>query len=322
MGRSVTNLLNRNGEAFSSTSEALVAAGLDWTLTKASANFVMRDPDDETKVITGDVPKQYALVRSDNHKALPGITVGNVYTVVDNADLFAPIDALKEVAHGTPFETLNVKGAGAFDGGRTVWMHVESPQSMFIGGDEIKRYFLAIAKHGGGNAVIYNAPERFACTNQLRSIIAGSKFSVSIGHYASAVKQLEDARISMNKLVRADEHFFRTSEQLLNETFSRNEMENLVRMLVPKPSEANPDTTDRQAKNWDNKFQSIMSAYNAADLNDNRYTKWGAINAIADWEQHWQRMKGTEADKQETLFRHAYMNGILTAKAVEILLPS
>ena len=73
------------------------------------------------------------------------------------------------------------------------------------------------------------------------------------------------------------------------------------------------------AKSWTEKFETITRAYGARDLDNVRETAWGALNAVADYEQHMLRTKGTETEKLETLFRRSFLAPTLARDAYALL---
>ena len=316
MGRILTNLIpSKDGTPFASTADALKASGLDWSVVKRPLYARIPNADDPAHGTMKRADSLYGIVRTDNHRTLGAASAR--YECITNAQAFAPCDMLAKAGD------LSVLTATELDGGKFVALHLRAPQSLYVAGEEIVPYILAFTRHdGGGTTTIANAPERFFCTNQLRAIIAAARNAllIRIRHTASAHMRLEEARATIAALLKEQQTFVRTAEELLAQTFTRAEFEALALSLFPKPDEADPTTTRREMTNWEQRFHAIMhEAYGAADLNDIRYTKWGAINAIADYEQHLVRVRGDERTQNETLFRRAYLNGSLTENAYHLL---
>ena len=67
----------------------------------------------------------------------------------------------------------------------------------------------------------------------------------------------------------------------------------MAMQLVPPPDKDNPKYTPRQTHNWEARFIDVMKAYDARDLENMVGTKLQAYNAVADYEQHVMRTKGT-----------------------------
>jgi phage/plasmid-like protein (TIGR03299 family) len=316
MGRILSSLLpNKDGGTYESTGAALAAAGLDWGVTKRPLFARIPNENDPQHGVMKRADGLYGIVRDDNHRTLGAAS--SRYEVVTNAQAFAPCDVLAKAGD------LSVLSANELDGGKFVALHMRAPKSLYVAGEEIVPYILAFTRHdGGGTTTIANAPERFFCTNQLRAIIAAAKRSllIRIRHTSSAHLRLAEARTTIAALLTEQETFVRTAEELLAETFTRAEFEALAKQLVPEPDRSDPTTTAREITNWESRFETLMhDAYGAADLNDIRFTKWGAVNAVADYEQHLVRVKGDSRKQDETLFRRAYLDGSLTSDAFQLL---
>ena len=301
---------------YASIDDALVANHLDWTVTKRPLFARIPHEQDPAHGVMKRADNLFGIVRSDTNATL-GAATGR-YETISNHEAFAP---LGECASK---EGIKIVGAREIDGGKLVAIQALPADPLYIAGDEIRPYMLFTTKHDGtGRMRGFSAPERFACLNQLRRLIFGEGVEIAISHTRSAKDRLEDARRLIRAAFNGQEQFVRTAEDLLAQTFTRVEFENLANMLLPKPDESSPTTTQRMLTNWESRFEALMQqAYMADDLNDVRYTAWGAVNAVADYEQHLQPIRAGIGELDTALFKRAMFNGDMTAQALAILRPN
>jgi phage/plasmid-like protein (TIGR03299 family) len=296
--------------------EAIEKAGLNWEVVKHP--IFARIPtgkheDGSPSGIMKRVDSLYATVRSDNNHPL-GI-VGKGYTPIQNADGFEVLDSLTQNG-AARFDT-----AGALGLGETVWMLMLAESDLKIAGDIVKPYFLATTSHDGSSRLrVRNVATRVVCQNTLGQAM-GEKVAreVAISHTKNAKAKMADAAKILGLMHDSNLALVATSDQLLAKKFSRADFEKLVARIMPPPEPGDPTTTDRMAKNWTEKFESIMKTYGAPDLENVRDTAWGAFNAIADFEQHALRTKGTEQERLETLFKRSFLQPTLSRDAFAIL---
>jgi phage/plasmid-like protein (TIGR03299 family) len=152
-GRSMT------GEAVTNPEVAIRQAGLDWTVSRI---------DLRTADTLDPVPDFSAIRRSDTGRVL-GV-VGPDYEPFQNAGMFQVLTDLAQVGRadgGLPF---TIETAGAFTGGKVVWVLAHLPDlSIRLGDDESKTYLLVSNGHTGNRTLII-APTtiRVVCQNTLR----------------------------------------------------------------------------------------------------------------------------------------------------------
>jgi phage/plasmid-like protein (TIGR03299 family) len=313
MGRIVSNRIQDKGHSYSSTREALDANGLAWTVTKRPLFARIPNPGDEEHGIFKRADNLYGIVRDDN-KATLGVASSR-YQVVQTVEAFGPLDVL--AAEGQ----VRILGTGDFEGGAKVWMQAAVPP-VRIGGERVDYSVIAMLAHDGKGSVNYfDMAVRFFCTNQLRAIRRDAKdVKITIRHTASATDRVKEAHEIIRRVYFNQQVFVKTAEELLAQTFTRAEFEALALRLVTPPDPSDPTTTTRSVNMWRERFDTLMQdAYGAPDLNDIRFTKWGAINAVADFEQHHVRVKGTNEQRAETLLKRAFDDGPLAQRAFALI---
>ena len=317
MGRIVPNALGKNGESYASTAEALTQNGLAWNVVKRPLFARIPTGVDESGKATGIFKRAdnlFGIVREDTNATLGAVSAR--YECGPNLEAFGILDVLAQDGQVT------LKGAGEFDGGARVWVQAATTKPFTIGGERIDHYVLAMLAHDGKGSVRYwNMAMRFFCLNQLRAINSGAnEVNESYRHNSLLSQRIREARELIRKVFASQEQFKVTAESLLAATFSRAEMERLVQTILPAPDSSNPLTTDRMIRAYEARFETIMrEAYGAPDLNDVRYTKWGALNAVADYEQHYVRVKGTAEQREQTLLKRTFDDGPLARAAFGLL---
>jgi phage/plasmid-like protein (TIGR03299 family) len=119
------------------TEEALLAANLDWQVTKIP---LLSSYD------LSNVEGHYLTIRSDTMAQL-GV-VGSRYQPVSNREAFEFFDIALGPGQG------QIDTAGALGHGERVWMMAKMPDTMeVVPGDPVERYLLVSTSHDGSNAL-------------------------------------------------------------------------------------------------------------------------------------------------------------------------
>ncbi len=151
-------------EGYPTSAEALIFAGLDYTVGKRklftfdNENEIANE-DIEIKIPEIEVPNFYATIRTDNETVL-GV-VGKDYEVVQNIDAFSFFDAIIG-GDGIQYET-----AGALGKGERIFITAKLPNYIKVGNDDlIEQYlFLTTSHDGGGSITAAFTPVRIVCNN-------------------------------------------------------------------------------------------------------------------------------------------------------------
>lgn len=265
--------------------DALVAAGLDWTV--------------ESKPIyderNGNIISGYkANVRSSDGRVL-GI-VGTRYKIVQNKDAFQFTDNL--IGGDVRYET-----AGSLLGGTKVWMLVKMPEKK-ICGDDVETYVCFTNSHDGkGSVKAVVTPIRVVCNNTLNLAINKARRSWSMRHQGDIEKKIEEARHTLKLTDIYMEELAKQAERWANVTINEEAIQNALNKLFP----VKEDDSDRKKKNAQQMKDNYMVCYFAPDLNAFRGTAWGAINAMTDMVSHSEPIKKTTNYKANNWNR--IMNG-------------
>lgn len=278
--------------------EALIAAGLDWT--------VIQKP-----VFTQDgvlIKGYYANVRDYDGSVLGVVT--NRYKVVQNRDAFSFTDEL--LGDGVRYET-----AGSLMGGKKTWILARLPEKYIIQGEQIMPYLVFSNTHDGSGAIkIAMTPIRVVCNNTLNLALANASRVWSIHHTGDTVAKLEDAK---ETIYRANEYMAelgKTFDVLSRKKVTDATMKEYVEMLLPIADDASQTTE----KNVLKQREDIVLRYKyAPDLKDVPKSGYRLVNAVSDFATHAKPLRETK-NYQENLFIKTMDGNPIIDKACKLLM--
>lgn len=243
--------------------EALVQAGLDWTV--------------ESKPVFTEsgiaIPGYRANTRSTDDKVL-GI-VSSRYKVVQNSEAFQFTDEL--ISGDVRYET-----AGSLRGGKSVWLLAKMPDTKILG-DDVAPYICFSNSHDGlGSVRVCMTPVRVVCNNTLNIALDTAHRSWSAKHIGNITDKLDEARrtleLAHDYMVALDTK----ADELANTTVTDDQLEQITSVIFAPPV----DATDRVKKNATDLKEKFMVCYFAPDLLRFRNTAWGVVNAASDFATH------------------------------------
>lgn len=288
-------------ESALTSEEALKAAGLDWEVQLAP----VFDAD------MREIKNYQRTYRTDNGNTL-GI-VGNRYTVIDNKSGFEILDSI--IGKGANFDT-----AGALFGGEVVFINALMPNALRIAGDEIMPYFLLKMAHDGtGSLVLKRTPIRTVCQNTLNLAIGNPKSKQDMRMQKIKHTRNYDERVrEAAQLMQLNSEYYKEFEVVANKLvavkFSNDDFKGLLDELYPLPE----DGTKRALGIADRERTKLLDAHMADDLNNIRFTAWGAYNAVADYSDHMRESRGD--NKEANAFIRTFEATAMKDKALELLL--
>ena len=269
------------------SADALRLSGLDW--------IVEQKP---VLVNNVEVERYKANVRNSDNSVL-GI-VSTKYNIVQNHEAFEFTDALIQQGkdEGIRYET-----AGSLKDGRTIWLLAKLPEKKILT-DAIAPYLCFTNSHDGYGAIkACMTPIRVVCNNTLNIALDQATRTWSTKHMGNISSKLEEARYTlqlantyMGKL--ADE-----AGRLANIRMSDDEIQKVLNELFP----LDDDASDRQIHNINEIKSEILACCLSPDLVNFLNTKYGFINAIADWCTHASPARNTETYRSNNWNR--IMNG-------------
>lgn len=279
------------------SSEALIAAGLDWR--------VIQKP-----IQTADgtlIPGFCANIRESDGRALGIVT--DRYKVVQNQEAFSFTDEL--LGEGVTYET-----AGSLQGGRRTWLLAKLPQRYIISGDEITPYLVFMNSHDGTGAIkAAMTPIRVVCQNTLNLALSRAKRSWATNHVGDISGKMDDAR---NSLLYAGEYMAELGKEIdrMNQRkLSDREVYEYIDALFPlleKP-------TELQKKNLMRMKEDLkMRYFDAPDLQHVGKNAYRFINAVSDFATHGKPLR-ERANYKENLFARTVEGNALIDKVYAMM---
>lgn len=237
--------------------------------------------------------------------------VGKKYEVLQNREAFEVFDKIL-LGRGCAYET-----AGAIRDGRRVWILARLPESFYVGGDEVRRYFLLVLSHDGSTPLLLKpTPVRVVCNNTLNLALEGKNSTFSIRHTRNIRSRLSEVveAISMAEMdfTKAKEHMLRMTEfRLLDPTpyFFR---------VMPELKRAGDDTLQRNV--WKHRFSTLVDLHHFGRGNYGK-SLWHAYNAMVEWVDHCQRSKdwveNTQFGSGDRIKRRAFTEARVMTETVQ-----
>ena len=292
--------LGTPNEGFFIASELLHAAGLDWEVSKQPIY---------TDIC--EIRDHFAVVRSTDLKPL-GI-VGNRYVPAQNADVLSFMDNIIGSGQAV-YDT-----AWSLRGGKTVAITAELNQVGSLPNDEAIRTFITAANNhdGSGKIRLMVTPIRVVCMNTLAMATKAAKVTWERKHTMNALSEtaVNEAREALQLATVYQQWIEDTAAELMVQAFPKKSFLQLASDLLISDAEA---ITAQEA----NKVDELAALYvNSPNLANIRGTKWGALNAVAEYVDYSGRYRKTSADvldkRAESLMQGRGVD--IKTKALELL---
>lgn len=248
----------------SPTSEdAIVAAGLDWVVTK--------EPVFDSKGI--QIPNYFANTRSTDNSIL-GV-VSSRYEIVQNKDAFSFTDSLVD-------EGLTYESAGSLRDGKTIFLLGNMPKTTILG-DEIENYVCFTNTFDGSGAIqVCLTPTRVVCSNTLNFALRTAKRKWSARHIGDMQSKLHEAQVTLGLINQYTAALNEDAERLAAIKMSDTEVEQMLDMMYPVKEDSSNAVKNRVEKLKDNFFYCLQQD----DIKKFRGTKYGVMMAATDFADH------------------------------------
>lgn len=249
---------------------AIKAAGLDWEVHL------------EPVFLEGDtrVTKHLAVVRSDN--GYPLGVVGSRYAPIQNSEMLEFVDRFRQQMK----PKIKPIAAGEIDRGRRVYVVLELPVPKAVRGADFHqtRFFIVLVTAHDGTAAfrIGLLPIRIWCTNQLRLWMLGhAPMSWAIRHTKRSGLRITDLKRTIGRIPEYLQYFTSLRDKMSAQKLSKKGFEEFLEKLIVIPEGATKKTVNSRLRYRDG----IREAYGERANRDLRGSRWGAVNAVAAWEQ-------------------------------------
>jgi phage/plasmid-like protein (TIGR03299 family) len=270
------------------TSEMLVAAGLNWT---AYADEMVTKNDGVA------VPTWRAIRRSDTNAVIACARESLV--LQQNEETANVLQPLIDAGAAT-WDT-----AGCFDGGTRVWFQakLEIPAEI-VKGDWVHTYVVVTNRHDGhGSVKAFLTSVRLVCSNRMRIAEATGALLMSVQHTKTMSERVESAQDPMREIVRKVNAYNDKCRRLANVTMTDEQRTEFLCKLIPAPEvteESKPGTkaAATRAQKVRDEIARLMTTGKGVEIEGVMGTAWGALNAATEYADHY----GYEGDTAEESF--------------------
>lgn len=247
--------------------EALIAAGLDWTVEQTPVYM-----NDGTEI------KNYkANVRSDDKTVLGIVT--DRYKIVNNVDAFSFTDAL---VGETEDGVVRYETAGSLNGGKRVWLLAKMPTKKVLD-DEVEPYMVFSNSHDGtGSIKICMSPIRVVCQNTLNLALNTAQRSWSTKHIGNMEDKLEEARHCLGMANIYMDALNNEADRLANIKLDYEQINEILDQMFPVTEK----DSDRKRANVQKVKDNYSICYFMPDIAKFKGTAWAGVNAMADMIDH------------------------------------
>ncbi len=258
-------------DGLQTAADAIVAAGLDWTVEKRAMSI--RHEGQELVV-----PNAWANTRTSDGAVL-GI-VGDSFANVQPADAFDWADSLVDDG-SAKYET-----AGSLMGGRRIFLSMELPDGIRIDGDEseVKPYLLISNGYDGTCPLRADVTlVRVVCANTWTLAVKGATRSFKIRHSGSIEGKLEAAREALGITFTYVAEFQKMAERLALQEVTDRQVAEIMAKLWPVPERA----AYKPEKMAETDYSLALREYHEApDLDPIRGTGWAVLQAVGAYVDH------------------------------------
>ena len=270
------------------SSEALVAAGQDWTVEKVPVAQYMGIDDETGEMVWDEMPGVHSVQRSSDLKSVG--TVGERYVPINNVDSFQWGDDLLDDSGAHWIAGGNLRG------GSLVWMLAQLPESIYIAGMEdeaIQPYLFVTNSHDGSKAIEASVtPIRLTCNNMFSAALKAAKRTFKIRHTKNMTGKINEAKRALGITHAYMAELEALGTDLVGQSFSNADFDRFLETLVPTKDAAwdvamsDKDTSIALTKAL-NKQDQIKGIWkNKPDLQNIQNTKWCALQSVIDFHDH------------------------------------
>lgn len=274
------------GDKEVTSEQAIVAAGLDWSVSKEP--LYTQTSDGVNKEVEG----YYAIVRDTDHSTL-GVVQGK-YQTIQNSRKFAFIDQV--LGSGVA----SIHTAGSLKNGRIVWVLAKLAGIARVKNtdDTIERFFLLSSSHDGSMPIQAQfTPVRVVCQNTLNQAFHDRTNIVKIRHTNSAEQQFKLAERTVREALDFYSNFELKVNWLADQKFTDLQMNLALKKVFDVNSD---DDLTTRTKNYMEKIKELADSGRGND--QWRGTAWGALNGFTEFSDWEKTVRGEDNNPDNRLF--------------------
>jgi phage/plasmid-like protein (TIGR03299 family) len=276
--------------------EALNAAYLaNWNVRKRPLWVDVREDDQQVRGLV--VPRQYATVFDNpvTKTITPIGVVGERYTPIQNEALTEFADALVAES-GAHYET-----GGSLRDYSQVFLTMKLPQTFILEGKEgqdVTEYYLGLFNSHDGNSALFGVitPVRVVCANTAAVAIKGAHSRFSVPHTSGWANAVEEARKKLGLTLAYQKSFEDEVRELFAQPFSTEEAKGFIEELTALGQAEMGSATATRRQNEANAILKLFVESPTIAGTPVAGTKWGAFNAVSEYVDHFQSVRGGKDD--------------------------
>jgi len=279
--------------------EMLVAAGIDWTVSKRPAFTVdkpncwnINNPTGEANFLRCE--DSYFLVRDNDNKVLSNC--GENYVPFQNKEVMSFFKKFTDAGK------MQMETAGSLKQGKDIWCLAKLNHSFGVGGteDDITSYLLLNNSHQVGKAMtIMFTPIRVVCNNTLTMSLSsgGQKFRVlHLQMFDEEVKSAAEQALGLS--MQSAEEFKEQADFLSSKKAKHNEVQNFVaelcqpKLLIERGKAPDMKALPQLHEEFNKTASMVYDAIDrspGANLASAKGTWWGALNGVTYVTDHHKR---------------------------------
>jgi len=176
--------------------------------------------------------------------------------------------------------------AGTMRNGADVFVTMEMPERMTIGGtDKLKLYIAVLNNHTGNRAITaLVTPVRIVCANTQAAALRGAKSSFAIRHTETAGERVDEAREQLGLTWRYLQEFQYEAERMIQTSLDEEAFRKVCREIWKPLPDAASGRSHTLAANRDNSLQYLFTeGENNANI---RGTRWAGYQAVTEYLDH------------------------------------
>ena len=245
------------------SADAIRMAGLDWVVEPKRMYLA-----DGTEI------KDFVANTRNVDNAVFGV-VTEKYKIVQNKDAFDFTDSL--VGGDVRYET-----AGSLFGGRKIWLLARMPNKKVLD-EDFENYVCFTNSHDGRGAIrVCCTNVRVVCNNTLNIALNTAKRSWSTKHMGNMEEKLAEAQHTLQLSNQYLDEFAVEADRLAHTRISDDEVQKVLNEMFPTTA----DMSERQLNTNKKAKDNFMVCYYMPDIEKYHGTKYGIINAMADFADH------------------------------------
>lgn len=272
--------------------EAISAGGLDYEVQQRPIFANPLNPDRAPLELVGN--KANVRVEKDGTEVPLGV-VGDRYSVIQNKDAFSFFDAVVGAGEAK-YHTV-----GALGQGERIWLLAKLPKDLILFRDDVVEKYLCLTNsHDGSSALrVYFTPVRVVCQNTLNASLKSVQGdSVSIRHSGNLEAKVQQAKYVLGTAL---EYFGEFDEKCrvlcakeLNGLQARDYFDRVLGIKDEK-------TASTRVKNQRSALFTLFEQGKGQNLPGVRHTAWAALNAVTEFFDHHNTVKGEDEDRSNRL---------------------